>query len=108
MQTLPFARLSETTQSAMTSSSPEIVGTEPTREEKTEAAVPAERAKTQVGRKRREQPLLRHDKHHPTTEKAATNEVEVDEEDDKNGEVGGGDSNTPFAYKHGEAGEMNP
>ena len=56
-QTLPFARLSETTQSAMTSSSPEIVGTEPTREEKTEAAVPAERAKTQVGRKRREQPV---------------------------------------------------
>ena len=52
--------------------------------------------------------MLRHDKHHPTTEKAATNEVEVDDDEDyKNGEVGGGDSNTPFAYKYGEAGEGN-
>ena len=30
-------------------------------------------------------------------------EVAIDDEDYKNGEVGGGDSNTPFAYKYGEA-----
>ena len=92
----------------MTSSSPEIVGTEPTREEKTEAAVPAERAKTQVEEEDRTTRRYATTNTTPTTEKAATNEVEVDdEEDDKNGEAGGGDSNTPFAYKYGEAGEGN-
>ena len=34
-------------------------------------------------------------------------EVAIDDEDYKNGEVGGGDSNTPIAYKYGEAGEGN-
>ena len=103
-QTLPFARLSETTQSAMTSSSPEIVGTEPTREEKTEAAVPAERAKTQVGRKRREQPVAtprqtpppRPKRPPPTKLRLMMKTTSMEKS-----------ARTPFAYKYGEAGGGN-